>query len=142
MGRFSAISLRKQVIFWWDDALYQTNILSFLNAACSAVNTNFIVFGLTRRMLDHTIYQSRDKHANHYTTDVVFANKNLLSNYFILKVWNAIYLIVQMNAMVQHLRGHWLTGSSLYLSTIHLHSMLPLYQDLVICQIKVRHLII
>jgi ubiquinone biosynthesis protein COQ9 len=70
-------------MLWWDDVLYQTNTLRFLNAACSAVNTNFIVFGLTRRMLDHMIYQSRDKHTDYYTTDVVFANKNLLSYYFI-----------------------------------------------------------
>ena len=34
-------------------------------------NTNFIVFGLTRSGFEPTIYCTRDKHANHYTTDAV-----------------------------------------------------------------------
>ena len=36
-----------------------------------ATNTNFLVFGLTRLGLEPTIYRTRGKHANHYTTDVV-----------------------------------------------------------------------
>jgi hypothetical protein len=36
-----------------------------------ATNTNFIVFGLTRPVLDPTIYHTRGEDANHYTTDVV-----------------------------------------------------------------------
>ena len=36
-----------------------------------AINTNFIVFGLIRSELEPTIYYTRCKHANHYTTDVV-----------------------------------------------------------------------
>jgi hypothetical protein len=37
-----------------------------------ATNTNFIVFGLTRRWrLERTIYCARGKHANHYTTNAV-----------------------------------------------------------------------
>jgi hypothetical protein len=36
-----------------------------------ATNTNFIVFGLTRSGLKPTIYCTQDKHADHYTTDVV-----------------------------------------------------------------------
>jgi hypothetical protein len=36
-----------------------------------ATNTNFIVFGLTRPGLEPTIYRTRGKHANHYTTDAV-----------------------------------------------------------------------
>ena len=36
-----------------------------------ATNTNFIVFGLTRRGLEPTIYRTRGEHANHYTTDVL-----------------------------------------------------------------------
>jgi hypothetical protein len=34
-------------------------------------NTNFIVFGLTRPGLKHTIYRTRDEHANHYFTDAI-----------------------------------------------------------------------
>ena len=37
-----------------------------------AATTNFIVFGLTRPGLEPTIYRTRDEHANHYPTDVVF----------------------------------------------------------------------
>jgi hypothetical protein len=31
----------------------------------------FIVFGLTRPVLEHTIYCTQDEHANNYTTDAV-----------------------------------------------------------------------
>jgi hypothetical protein len=37
-----------------------------------ATNTNFTIFGLTRTGLEPTIYRTRGKHADHYTTDVVF----------------------------------------------------------------------
>ena len=36
----------------------------------AATNTNFIVFGLTRWVLEPTIYHTQGGHANHYTTDV------------------------------------------------------------------------
>jgi hypothetical protein len=36
-----------------------------------ATNINFIVFGLTRPVLEPTIYRTRGEHANHYTTDAV-----------------------------------------------------------------------
>ena len=36
-----------------------------------ATNTNLIVFGLTRSGLELTIYCTRSKHFNHYTTDAV-----------------------------------------------------------------------
>ena len=36
-----------------------------------AANTNLIVFGLTRPGLEPTIYRTRGKHVNHYTTDAV-----------------------------------------------------------------------
>ena len=36
-----------------------------------ATNTNLIVFGLTRSGLKPTIYRTRGKHANHYSTDAV-----------------------------------------------------------------------
>ena len=34
-------------------------------------NTNLIVSGLTRPGFEPTIYRTRGKHANHYTTDAV-----------------------------------------------------------------------
>jgi hypothetical protein len=36
-----------------------------------ATNTNFIFFGLTRPVLELTIYRTRVKHANHYATVAV-----------------------------------------------------------------------
>ena len=36
-----------------------------------ATNSNFVVFGLTRSGIEPTIYHTRDKHVNHYTTDAV-----------------------------------------------------------------------
>ena len=33
------------------------------------MNTNFLVFGMTRSGLEPTIYRTRGMHANHYTTD-------------------------------------------------------------------------
>jgi len=36
-----------------------------------ATNTNFIVYGLTRSWLEHTIYHSRGELTNNYTTDAI-----------------------------------------------------------------------
>ena len=36
-----------------------------------ATNTNFIVFGLTRPVLEPTIYRTLGEHANHYNIDAV-----------------------------------------------------------------------
>jgi hypothetical protein len=36
-----------------------------------ATNTNFIVFGMTRPGLEHTIYSTRGEHANHYARQCV-----------------------------------------------------------------------
>ena len=36
-----------------------------------ATNTNFIIFGLTRPVLEPTIYRTRGEHANYYATDAV-----------------------------------------------------------------------
>jgi hypothetical protein len=41
-----------------------------------AINTNFIVFGLTRSRLEPTIYRTRE-HASHYTNDVGFVHTEL-----------------------------------------------------------------
>jgi hypothetical protein len=36
-----------------------------------AASTYFVVFGLTRLVLEPMIYHTRGEHANHYTTDAV-----------------------------------------------------------------------
>ena len=36
-----------------------------------ATDANFIIFGLTRSRLKHTIYRNRGEHANNYTTVAV-----------------------------------------------------------------------
>ena len=41
-----------------------------------ATNTNFIVFGLIRLGLEHTIYRTRGEHANHCSTDAVSVEEN------------------------------------------------------------------
>jgi hypothetical protein len=46
--------------------------------------TNFTVFGLTRPVLELTIYRTRSKHHNHYTTDAfvcILQYKNVMSFY-------------------------------------------------------------
>ena len=48
---------------------------------CKALNTNFIVFDLTRPELNPTIYHILDEHANHYTTDVVYDPTGAQSHY-------------------------------------------------------------
>ena len=44
-----------------------------------AADTNFIVFGLTRPMLEPTIYRTRGEHANHYTSDAVHTYIDIIS---------------------------------------------------------------
>ena len=39
------------------------------------VNTKCIVFGLTRRVLEPTIYSTRGEHGNHYTTDAALHHR-------------------------------------------------------------------
>ena len=53
--------------------VYQSVLLLF-NAACFAEKRQIpiLVFDLIQPGLEHTIYRTRGKHANHYTTDEVF----------------------------------------------------------------------
>jgi len=39
------------------------------------INTNFIFFGLTQLAFKPTIYHTRAKHTNKYTTDMVLYNR-------------------------------------------------------------------
>ena len=48
-----------------------------------ATNTNLILFGFTRSVLELTIYRTRGEHANHYTTDAV--KKELLQKAVLVK---------------------------------------------------------
>jgi hypothetical protein len=43
-----------------------------------ATNTNLIVFGLTRPGLEHTIYRTRGKDANHYAIDELKYSTNVV----------------------------------------------------------------
>jgi hypothetical protein len=45
-------------------------------ASGEAINTNFVVFGLTRPGLAFEIYRTRGEHANKYTTDAVLNPQN------------------------------------------------------------------
>ena len=47
------------------------SLFLLLNAK-EAANNNFIVFDLTRSVLEPTIYSNRVKHVNQYTTDAVY----------------------------------------------------------------------
>jgi hypothetical protein len=52
----------------------QPALIFLLNDACLAEKQQipfFLVFGLTRRGLELTIYRTQGEHANHYVTDVV-----------------------------------------------------------------------
>jgi hypothetical protein len=60
----------------------------FPNDAClsgEAVNTKFIVFGLTQSRMELLIYHTRSKHANHYNTVAVILglinNKGLVNHF-------------------------------------------------------------
>ena len=47
-------------------------------------NTTFIVFGLTRLGLESTIYRTRDKHTNYYTTYAVENKFEIMIDEFVL----------------------------------------------------------
>ena len=60
-----------------------TNLCPFsLMLSGEALNTNFIVFGLTLSGFESTIYHTRGEHANQYTTDAVRLQKNVEKYYF------------------------------------------------------------
>ena len=78
---YSASSLKQQSVV--DMSLYSGHILTpnqpvfTLTPLCcafsgEATDASFIVFGLTRPGLEHTIYRIRNEHANHYTTNAVY----------------------------------------------------------------------
>jgi hypothetical protein len=54
----------------------------FLNVACLAEKQHinyFMVFGLNRSGLEHTIYRTRGERANHYTKDALILKVKALS---------------------------------------------------------------
>ena len=53
-------------LFW-----FRVNQSLFFLLNKEATNTNFIVFGLTRSVLEPTIYRTWGEHANQYTTDAI-----------------------------------------------------------------------
>jgi hypothetical protein len=64
-----------------------------------ATNTNFIVFGLTRPMIEPKIYRIRGEHANHYTTDAVI---NFWYIFHIYKV-TTIFQKITMKSMLSRM---------------------------------------
>ena len=55
-------------------------------------DTNFIVFVLTRLRFEPTIYRTRGKHVNHYTTDMVIIVCNSLKyDQILLKIVLLLY---------------------------------------------------
>ena len=62
-----------------------------------AANTSFIILALTRPGLEPTIYRTRVKHANHYTTDAVsftFVTRNILSYpHYSTTFFNYMYML-------------------------------------------------
>ena len=71
-----------------------------------ATNTNFIVSGLTRSGHQPTIYHTRGKHVNYYTTNVVDLNKC----FTIYKVFLCSNEILSDNYCINHFSkfGHWI----------------------------------
>jgi hypothetical protein len=45
-----------------------------------AINTNAIVFGLTRSGFEHRVYSTRGVHANNYTTGAFAVNRTTTDN--------------------------------------------------------------
>ena len=91
-NNFSAISWREKVIFstrWWCGPICTRPI------RLEATHTNDIVFGLIWSGLEPTTYGTRGEHANHYTTDAVYVNRNrwlkLCCYLYILDIFNYIF---------------------------------------------------
>jgi hypothetical protein len=64
------MSLHSDILFWFRA---NQSLLFLLNAAWLAEKQQIpiLVFGLTRPMLEPTIYRTWDEHTNHYATDAV-----------------------------------------------------------------------
>jgi hypothetical protein len=60
-----------------------------------ATNTNFIVCGLTLTGLKHTIYRTQGEHANHYATDAVFAQTEILIKTPIINMKQVHCILIQ-----------------------------------------------
>jgi hypothetical protein len=69
------MSLHWDTLFW-----FQANqsLLFLLSTVCLAEKQQIpiLVFGLTQPGLEPTIYSTRGKHANHYTTDAVSPDRD------------------------------------------------------------------
>ena len=57
-------------LFWLSQPIVALSSECYVRRG-EATNTNFIVFGLIRPVLEPTIYHTRGEHANHYATDAV-----------------------------------------------------------------------
>ena len=96
---YSASSLKQQsagrhVAPLWHIILIPSQPVFALSLSRAATNTNFIVFGLTWRDLEPTIYRTRGEHANHYATIMVPGKIQdlLLLLYITNKIWHKLCL--------------------------------------------------
>jgi hypothetical protein len=91
------MSLHSDTLFWFRAS---QSFLFLHNAACLAEKQHIhicIVFGLTRRGLEPTIYRTRDELANHYATNAVSNGlriSNQMKYYYILPPWELIYTVL------------------------------------------------
>ena len=67
-----------------------------------AINTKFIVFGLTWSGLELTIYCTRSEHANHYTTDAIQPFNSSKVKYNVSTIFTQIVRVISffLNFMV------------------------------------------
>ena len=75
-----------------------------MRASGEAANTNCMVFGLTRRELEPTIYSTRGEHANLYTIDAVGNIKKKIQNDRICHTTHDIEK-VNLDQLIDYLRG-------------------------------------
>ena len=62
--------------------------------------THFIISGYTRQDFEHTIYHTRDEHANHCTTIVLHLKHNYVMNKTYFRAWVMVF-----NATVNNIPG-------------------------------------
>jgi hypothetical protein len=81
--------------------LYMFSLCFMSVLSREVTNTNFIVFGLTWLGFKPTIYCTRGKQANHYTTDVVSA-----LNWIVIEFpWKNFNLMIQISVVWEKLIG-------------------------------------
>jgi len=103
------VSLHPDTLTW-----FRANQSLFL--LLIATHTNFIVFDLTQFEIEHTIYRTRGKHANHYSTGVVLCTSvDSLFIIFQMSVSHLFQLIRRSNNIFS-----WISLLDHYVDTVYL----------------------